>query len=226
MFGYVYKTVNLINGRAYIGQHTGTFDPQYLGSGKLLNVAISKYGRENFEVQILEFAASKPELDAAEKRCIATASERLYNIALGGTGGFTLANATKHKKKRAAKKRSVGMKRWHARLSEEDRIAHGKKISLSRKGQPSNRLGKPHSAATKRKQSASNIAAAKLRGPEWFENHAKAMAKRRGKPSIRSRKPIMIDCILFESVTAACIHFGVTRTTIMNWRKSGKAFYA
>lgn len=49
MYGYVYKTTNLINGRIYIGQHKSNgLDEQYIGSGKILGIALKKYGRRNF----------------------------------------------------------------------------------------------------------------------------------------------------------------------------------
>ena len=43
MFGYIYKTTNLINGKIYIGQHKSeVFDNSYYGSGKLIGRAITK----------------------------------------------------------------------------------------------------------------------------------------------------------------------------------------
>jgi len=49
MFYTVYKTINLVNGKIYVGLHvTDKLDDDYLGSGKLIQAAIKKYGRENF----------------------------------------------------------------------------------------------------------------------------------------------------------------------------------
>lgn len=50
---YVYCVTNLINGKKYIGSHSGTIDDKYLGSGVVLAKAISKYGAKNFTKQIL-----------------------------------------------------------------------------------------------------------------------------------------------------------------------------
>jgi len=36
MYGYIYETTNLINGKKYIGQSKGKFKPLYLGSGVVL----------------------------------------------------------------------------------------------------------------------------------------------------------------------------------------------
>lgn len=48
----VYCTVNLINGKKYIGSHIHN-DDSYLGSGTNIKKAIKKYGRENFKRYIL-----------------------------------------------------------------------------------------------------------------------------------------------------------------------------
>jgi len=49
MYGYIYKTTNIVNGRQYIGQHMSElFDENYKGSGKALLEAINKYGWDNF----------------------------------------------------------------------------------------------------------------------------------------------------------------------------------
>ena len=89
-YGYVYVTTNKITGRRYVGQHSKPcFDPRYYGSGMLLQRAMKKYNKEDFEVQLLEFCTSKSELDAKEKLYIEkfnTVKEG-YNIALGGQGG-------------------------------------------------------------------------------------------------------------------------------------------
>jgi hypothetical protein len=50
---YVYCVTNLINGRKYIGSHTGYVDDNYLGSGVIVTKAVSKYGSKNFVKQIL-----------------------------------------------------------------------------------------------------------------------------------------------------------------------------
>lgn len=93
MFGYVYITTNLVNGKKYIGQHRYNkpeVDPYYLGSGKILEQAILKEGRHNFRCAIVEICDSQKELDERESYWIeyydAVNSEEFYNIIPGGTG--------------------------------------------------------------------------------------------------------------------------------------------
>jgi len=81
----VYKTINLINNKFYIGQDSKN-NPNYLGSGLLLKKAINKYGKENFRKEILEYCQSKQELNEAEVWWIdyLKAKELGYNIRNGG----------------------------------------------------------------------------------------------------------------------------------------------
>lgn len=51
---FIYKTINLITSKIYIGQHNGSYK-NYLGSGVYLNRAIKKYGRNNFKKEIIEY---------------------------------------------------------------------------------------------------------------------------------------------------------------------------
>lgn len=87
----VYKTVNLVNSKFYIGKHsTDNLDDGYLGSGLLLSAAIKKYGKENFEREILHDLPTSCEAEDIEKELITEellSNENCYNIALGGTGG-------------------------------------------------------------------------------------------------------------------------------------------
>lgn len=92
MYGYIYKTTNLVNGKIYIGQHKSTnFDARYYGSGLLLREALKKYGKDNFTIEVIEECASKKELDEKEIYYIylfdAMNSDIDYNLSLGGTGG-------------------------------------------------------------------------------------------------------------------------------------------
>ena len=80
MFGYVYRTTNLINGKRYIGKHRSKeFDKKYYGSGKHLKSAIKKYGLENFKIEILSWCSSNEELALKEVEFIKKENPE-YNI--------------------------------------------------------------------------------------------------------------------------------------------------
>lgn len=92
MYGYVYELVNLTNGKKYIGKHKSSdFDPNYQSSGKLVRLAISKYGWSNFSVRILCPCFSEEELNSEEEFLVGyfdcVANPNYYNQAKGGYGG-------------------------------------------------------------------------------------------------------------------------------------------
>ena len=56
-FYYVYQITNKINGKIYIGQHsTLDIEDGYFGSGRVLRLALKKYGKESFTKEVLNFA--------------------------------------------------------------------------------------------------------------------------------------------------------------------------
>lgn len=90
MYGYIYKTTNLINNKIYVGQKKSNkfLGNKYLGSGKRLRSAIISYGKDNFIVQLVDVAESLQELNDKEifwtKFLDSTNSSIGYNIAYGG----------------------------------------------------------------------------------------------------------------------------------------------
>ena len=116
MYGYIYKTTNLINGKIYVGQKKSDvfLKEEYLGSGRYLNNAINKYGRENFKVQLIEWCETFEIINEREKYWISyfncRDSKIGYNIAEGGEGGDTWNNHTEEDKKIIGKKLSDNMK--------------------------------------------------------------------------------------------------------------------
>lgn len=90
MYHFIYKTTNLINGKIYIGAHsTDNINDSYLGSGFLLHRAIKKYGRENFQREIIHFCENSEELYQLEGKIVNEefiARDDVYNVTLGGGG--------------------------------------------------------------------------------------------------------------------------------------------
>jgi calcineurin-like phosphoesterase family protein len=109
-FNFVYKTTNLINGKFYFGVHsTDNLDDGYLGSGRLIRLAIEKYGKENFKRDIVKFHSDIKDAYLHEKAIVTQKLvdlKKCYNIALGGTGGNTIAGFSEYEKMKLASKKS------------------------------------------------------------------------------------------------------------------------
>lgn len=87
----VYMTTNLINGKMYIGVHRCVnMDDGYLGSGKALESAIKKYGKENFVREVLYVYDNADEAYKKEEELVSTdvvESDQFYNLTTGGRKG-------------------------------------------------------------------------------------------------------------------------------------------
>jgi len=98
----IYKTTNLINGKIYIGQDTNN-NEKYLGSGKLLKMAIKKYGKSSFIKEIIDSTNNKEELNLKEifwiKHLKSNDRSIGYNITEGGEGivGYKHSEEAKNK---------------------------------------------------------------------------------------------------------------------------------
>lgn len=87
----VYKTTNKVNGKFYIGSHqTYRLEDGYLGSGKVLKMAIRKYGRDQFERQIICLCSDYKVMRTVEahfvKYYIDNFKKQCYNRSYSGTG--------------------------------------------------------------------------------------------------------------------------------------------
>lgn len=90
MYFYLYRIVNKVNNKLYIGVHkTENLDDGYMGSGKLIKRAVAKYGVDNFQKTILEFFSSSKEMYERESVVVDKdfiESGQTYNLSLGGRG--------------------------------------------------------------------------------------------------------------------------------------------
>lgn len=114
MFGYIYKTTNLVNNKIYIGQKKSTtFKENYLGSGVNIRKAIKKYSKNNFSVELIECCDSQQQLDERERYYIDEFNSQNveigYNITNGGQSRFFTgqhhSEESKQKMSEKAKKR-------------------------------------------------------------------------------------------------------------------------
>jgi len=127
LFNIVYKTVNLINGKYYIGVHkTNSLNDGYMGCGHIrgrklrsdldtkLYRAFKKYGDDNFNTEILHVCESYSEALAKESEIVDLTDPLCYNSKKGGVGGFApntnsgriINNITRQKMSESAKTRS------------------------------------------------------------------------------------------------------------------------
>lgn len=174
-FYCIYRITNKINGKTYIGQHKYSDEKnpmgKYWGSGKALHRAYEKYGKENFEREVIYCRIrDKETVDAMEIWAIAKERKEnkngCYNINKGGSNHYNISEETKQKMSEVHKRRIPWNKGKTGIYSEETKkrmIAnrkstkgiprgpfsdeHKRKLSEARKG----KKYKPHSEETKRK---------------------------------------------------------------------------
>jgi group I intron endonuclease len=175
---FIYLTINTINGKLYIGRHTGWFGDNYLGLGKELLKDIKKFGEKHFKRQILEIVNTDSELNEAEKRWVkkynADSNPIFYNMMNGGLGGNTLKNLSSNqlkdrsdkmrktiseysieRKKQISNKKSIGMKRIRKDNNIESKRIQTLKKTISNKSKEEKhkeyltRSGKNHYCAKK-----------------------------------------------------------------------------
>ena len=90
MHHIVYKTTHIDTERFYIGVHS-TIDltDGYLGSGRMLKLAIKQHGRSAFQREVLYFCDTKREAFKKEREIVNRAfvlDENTFNLCEGGSG--------------------------------------------------------------------------------------------------------------------------------------------
>lgn len=153
MHYYLYKITNKINQKFYIGVHsTSKLEDGYMGSGKNLKRAIKKYGKENFEKEILETFDNAKDMYDAERHLVNEEFIKrpdTYNLKLGGEGQWNHINDYPMTE-RQRESISLGVRKAYA--------------SGKLKGWPSNGIvkngfaGKTHSSEAKHKIAKANEA--------------------------------------------------------------------
>ena len=126
MYGYIYLTTNLINGKKYVGKRCKNYrnDTDYIGSGTIIKKANAKYGRENFSKEIIEECYTLEELNSREEYWInyynAVEDPNFYNLtpkANGSAKGSKRSEDTKRKLSESASKRHID-KETRSKISE------------------------------------------------------------------------------------------------------------
>lgn len=178
----LYKITNLVNGKMYIGQHvTDNLDDGYMGSGKLIKLAIKKYGVDNFRKEWLGFYEDANELDYMERVFVDdtwVSRSDTHNLSIGGYSGkwgkpSPLRGrhiSNEHKEKIGRAQRGEKHHNWGKHLEERvkykiSRAHMGKKLSdEARKSISMGHIGNHHSEEIKKKISESN------KGRRYYNN--------------------------------------------------------
>lgn len=139
MYGYIYKTVNNINGKFYIGKHKYPkyeIDPSYYGSGKRLKEAIKKYGKENFSRELICICETSNIANDLEKFWIKKldATNRLigYNLSKGGDANVPYECLLEGAKKRKGRKHPEDVKRKMSESMKGKKFTKEHKDNLSK----------------------------------------------------------------------------------------------
>jgi group I intron endonuclease len=142
----IYKITNKLNGKQYVGQTKTTLYKRFAshvcaanrGSTAIIHSAIRKYGKDAFEVELLQECQSFDELDQAERRWIAelnTIAPNGYNVEAGGCRNrASMSEATRAKLREAAKHRSPETYAKICYAARNRSVEWRRKLAESRKG--------------------------------------------------------------------------------------------
>ena len=147
MSNYTYMVTNNINGKVYVGSHSWKgegLDANYYGSGTAITRAVKKYGKENFQVEVLYYYDTVEECRADEERILTEYNVKdcpySYNCKNAAVG-WTSEDKKGHKHHYYGK-----------HLSEE----HRKKMSEAHKGENNPNYGRHFSDEFRKKLSQAN----------------------------------------------------------------------
>lgn len=224
---YIYLTTNLINGKKYIGQHKGKANDNYLGSGKLIQQAIKKYGKENFKKEILEFCSSQEETNEKEKFYIqsynAVEDENFYNILEGGNNNS--ANFVKWRQEHPEeyqeqqKEKLKKAQQWQEEHSKEMLRMRQNSIKKAHQWQEAH----PEEVKKQREECAKKM-------QQWRKEHpeqARQMSQETIKKAQEARKK-KIECIttgeVFNSLTEAANKYKISVANLSKCLKKGQGY--
>ena len=157
---YIYKITNNLNGNSYVGLKTSSVEESenYYGSGKLIQIAIEKHGKENFTKEILERDITDFDLLCLrEKHFISlyNTKDKGYNMTDGGLGshGYTQTEEHKNKIANTVRERYVRNPETISKISEAaTKYNVGRPVSEETRRKISEAMkGRKHTATSKKK---------------------------------------------------------------------------
>ena len=179
MYGYIYKTTNLITGKIYVGQkRASTFDTNYYGSGVRITNLLNKFGKEDFEIELLEECQSEQELNEREIYWIKTLNATDRNVGYNLMDGGYKVRGTHHsletKKKISKSKTGKHPNRDYTNISQDTKNKISNTLKKYYETHDNPRKGVHLSDETKQKLRKANL------GKKYSEE---TCAKHRGKPA-------------------------------------------
>lgn len=153
----IYKITNLINGKVYIGQTIRKLSERWSShchhkNNTAIHNAITKYGKENFSICVIDNANTRDELDQKEMFWINfynSLSPNGYNFTKGGIHYEITEETRKKHAQYCGKKHHM----WGKHLSEEAK----RKLSVAFSGKNNPFYGKHLSEETKEKLRQANL---------------------------------------------------------------------
>ena len=175
----IYITTNIVNGKNYLGKDTKN-DPNYLGSGVILKLAIKKYGKENFKKETVEVCQDQNELKLREKYWLdfydAGNNKMFYNWHNHSTG------SPKGKKNPNYKKPLSDYARRKLSEFHRGKVLSGetkRKMSQSQIGEKNHMFGKTHSTEARLKLRNANLG---TNNPMFGKSHSQEIRSKMGRP--------------------------------------------
>jgi hypothetical protein len=164
----IYLTTNLITQEKYIGKDRNN-SPSYIGGGVNLKKAIKKYGKENFEKEILEVCTDLVDLKHKELYWLN------YYDAANSIDFYNLTNKS-HGSINGPTKTQVYLNRGNS-ISISRKGNHYPEASKSQKGSLKPKVSKALTGKKKTAEHCYNLSQAKLGIP----------SKRKGKPDLKQK---------------------------------------
>lgn len=192
---FVYLITNTVNGKKYVGQHSGEDLQKYWKwkiscansgyKGCLFN-AIRKYGFENFTIKPIAIVGTKWELDLYEIGLIRSLNTKVpngYNLTDGGEGavGAVRSKETRNRMSEAAQghvvddltRRKISESRLGKRHSSETLVL----MSSVQTGERNNHFGHRHTEASIARMSSAKIGNKNALGHKHSEESRRKMSE-------------------------------------------------
>lgn len=228
VYGVIYKIVNTVNGKVYIGQtiQAGGFNARYRGNlsnttNGHLKASIEKYGLESFKViEVYDVAFSKEELDIKEQLYIkqykSYEPQYGYNKELGGANGSP-TEETRKKLSRA----KIGKTPSEETRKKLSRANKGKKkvcfTEETRKKMSEANRGKIISVETRKKISETNKV--RMNRPEIKKKISETNKKKLNRPEIKKKISEAMKGNKNRAKAIFCINTGIKFDTIAEARE-------